>query len=90
MNKNIPRKYKDLTKVLEAVFVLHNDQASVVLGFSLNKEFNIYLYGIDDSEVLKNDQGSSICKQSKSKHIGTKFCLVKVCKIFLGPIFGMS
>ena len=31
-------KYKDLTRVLEAVFVFHNSQASVERGFSLNKE----------------------------------------------------
>ena len=35
---DIQSKYKDLTRVLEAVFVLHNDQASVERGFSLNKE----------------------------------------------------
>ena len=35
---DIPSKYKDLTRVLEAVFVLHNGQASVERGFSLNKE----------------------------------------------------
>ena len=35
---DIPSKYKGLTRVLEAVFVLHNGQASVERGFSLNKE----------------------------------------------------